>query len=63
MKQHHVFIATSLDGYIADAQGGVGFMDTFPMRSILSPAMSTSLGFICPSLTSMAFVIRYIFIG
>ena len=31
MNQHPVFIATSLDGYIADADGGVGFLDTFPM--------------------------------
>lgn len=26
-----VFIATSLDGFIADASGQVGFLDTFPM--------------------------------
>jgi dihydrofolate reductase len=31
-KGHNrVYIATSLDGYIADADGGVGFLDTFPM--------------------------------
>lgn len=32
MKKHHVYIAKSLDGYIADSQGGVGFLDTFPMK-------------------------------
>ncbi len=26
-----MYIATSLDGYIADADGGVGFLDTLPM--------------------------------
>ncbi len=31
MSDHHVFIATSLDGYIADAQGAVHFLDTYPM--------------------------------
>jgi dihydrofolate reductase len=31
-KGHNrVYIATSLDGYIADADGKVGFLDTFPM--------------------------------
>ena len=31
-KGHNrVYIAASLDGYIADADGGVGFLDTFPM--------------------------------
>ncbi len=30
-RHHHVFIATSLDGFIADVKGGVAFLDTFPM--------------------------------
>lgn len=29
---HKVYIATSLDGFIADANGGIEFLDTFPIE-------------------------------